>query len=317
MARGWGGLGARPRPVASFAEARERAAHFDDAETQEFRPGGRTALLVGDGPADNAVVIVHGLTNCVYQMRELAAALHATGAAVFIPRLPRHGLADRRHNGLERLTAEELRDCCDAAVDIAAGLGRRVTVAGISAGGVMAAWAGQFRAEVARAAPIAPAFAFGGRVGVAMGWVERALLGTLPNFGLERFDHRSPILDHAYFNFPSRSLAQVMRLGQAVWRAAAHHPPLAPETRVIINAADTAANDDVTLALVGRWRSAGYAGASVYEFAKDYGLIHDIIDPSQPKQRTALVYPILLDAILGQRDATSAASGAGHAASQG
>jgi carboxylesterase len=298
------GLSARPRPAASFAEARERAEHFDDAERQSLNPLGRTRLLAGDGLAEDVVVLFHGLTNCVYQTRDLAAELHARGAAVFIPRLPRHGLADRRKNGLERLTAEELRVCCDAAVDIAAGLGKRVTVAGISAGGVMAAWCAQFRPEVARATPIAPAFAFGGRRGVAIETFERAVLLTLPNFDLARLDKRATILDHAYFNFPSRALGQIMRLGQAVWRAGGRMAPVAREVHVVINAADTAANDDVTLALVQRWRRVGYTGASVYEFAKDHHLIHDIIDPSQPQQQTALTYPVLLDAILGVRVTT-------------
>ena len=42
------------------------------------------------------------------------------------------------------------------AVDIAAGLGDQVTIAGLSAGGVVAAWAAQHRRDVHRAVLIAP-----------------------------------------------------------------------------------------------------------------------------------------------------------------
>ena len=35
----------------------------------------------------------------------------------------------------------------------------------------------------------------------------------------------------------------------------------------------------------------------MYEFNATYQLIHDIIDPAQELQQTALVYPILLDLV--------------------
>ncbi|NJP05385.1 MAG: alpha/beta hydrolase [Chloroflexaceae bacterium] len=47
-------------------------------------------------------------------------------------------------------------------VDIARGLGRHVTIAGISVGGTIAGWAAQFRADVDCAVLIAP----------ALGWVS-------------------------------------------------------------------------------------------------------------------------------------------------
>ena len=282
-----------------FAQAAERAARFDDGETAPLSPAGRSKLYAHGGPADNSVVLFHGLTNCVQQYAALAPELQARGANVFVPRLPRHGLADRRHNGLEKLTAQELRDCATAALEIASGLGRRVTVAGLSAGGVMAAWLAQFRPEVARAVVIAPAFAFGGRIGVLAGELEGPLLRTLPNFGLERFGDHKDILDHAYFNFPSRALGQVMLLGTEVRRAARRHAPVAGSIQVILNEADTAVNDDVTTALIKRWRGAGYKDLNVFEFPKQRNLIHDIVDPAQRRQQTAYTYPILLGAILG------------------
>jgi carboxylesterase len=75
--------------------------------------------------------------------------------------MPRHGLADRMTSELGKLRAEELRDFGDLTVDIAVGLGDRVTVVGLSAGGVVAAWLAQHRPEVARAVLIAPSFGLG------------------------------------------------------------------------------------------------------------------------------------------------------------
>jgi alpha-beta hydrolase superfamily lysophospholipase len=287
-----------------YDQARTQAAHFDDGEKAPISEAGRSELFIHNGPTDDIVVLFHGLTNCPLQFRELASDLHARGATVFVPRLPRHGLAERRHNRLEKLKAQELRESATAALEIATGLGRRVTVSGLSAGGVMSAWLAQSRPEVARAVVIAPAFAFGGRVGVFWGELEGPLLRTLPNFGLERFGDPNDILDHAYYNFPSRALGQVMLMGSEVRRAAQRRAPQAGSIHVILNEADTAVNDDVTIDVIKRWRRSGYKNLSVYEFPKERKLIHDIIDPAQKQQQTAFIYPILLDAILNTGRAT-------------
>ena len=57
-----------------------------------------------------------------------------------------------------KLTAEDMAALTQETVDIAQGLGKKVTVAGLSAGGVMAAWAAQFRADVDLAVVMGPAF---------------------------------------------------------------------------------------------------------------------------------------------------------------
>ena len=66
---------------------------------------------------------------------------------------------------------------------------------------------------------------------------------------------------------------------------------------VITNAADVAVENGITRELVNRWRAAGYDRVQTYEFEASYHLIHDMIDPKQAEQQTALVYPVLLDLI--------------------
>ena len=41
----------------------------------------------------------------------------------------------------------------------------------------------------------------------------------------------------------------------------------------------------------------GCANISLYEFDSKYNLIHDLMDPDQPKQQIDVVYPILIDLI--------------------
>src|SRR5262249_14256513 len=117
-----------------------------------------TVLLTHGQTVDDAVVLHHGYTNGPQQFVALARMLHERGRNVLIPRMPYHGLADRLTPAIARLTAQDMVALASESADIAHGLGRRVTIAGLSAGGVMAAWVAQFRGDVARAVAMAPEF---------------------------------------------------------------------------------------------------------------------------------------------------------------
>ena len=72
------------------------------------------------------------------QFASFAALLYRKGDNVYVPRLPHHAERADEAAALARITAEELRDAADAAVDLAGGLGDSVIVVGLSAGGTMA-----------------------------------------------------------------------------------------------------------------------------------------------------------------------------------
>src|SRR5580692_9890336 len=159
-----------------------------------------------------AVVFFHGLTNCPEQFRELGRTFYEMGYNVLIPRLPRHGIADRKVNNLTPLKAEELRDCADTGVDIACGLGEKVYVAGLSAGGTMAAWVAQNRSEVGRVLLIAPALGLTLRESVRSQWVLALLLPLMPDIQTDWYYPSAPT--HTYTGFSSRSLGQLLRLSK-------------------------------------------------------------------------------------------------------
>ena len=54
------------------------------------------------------------------------------------------------------MRAEDLRDFADRMVDVAAGLGEQVIMVGLSAGGIVTAWAAQHRPEIDKAVTISP-----------------------------------------------------------------------------------------------------------------------------------------------------------------
>lgn len=293
------GLMPSTRPAASYDEAVERIAALRAVVDGELHPLGDTRLLTHGQMVDEAVVLHHGYTNCPQQFVALGQLLHEQGRNVLIPRLPFHGLADRLTPTLARLTAADMaRLACEAA-DIAHGLGRSVTVAGLSAGGVMAAWVAQFRGDVARAVLLSPEFGLH-VVPAQLTAPVRLLMASLPN----RFVWWDPRLGadlpgprHAYPRFASHSLAQTLRLAAFVWRAAERKAPACPEIIVLTNRADFAVSRPATRAVVHAWRSHGARSLRWYEFAAQLKLLHDFVDLEQVGQRSELTYPVLLELI--------------------
>src|SRR5262249_53762108 len=137
--------GARPKPPPDYHAPPAPLPAFPSRQGGDHPALWRSRLLTHGQKVDRAIVLVHGITNCPQQFAALGDQLFGAGWNVLIPRLPRHGLCDRMTSALAQLTAAELRDYADGVLDIAAGLGDEVTIAGLSAGGVVAAWAAQHR----------------------------------------------------------------------------------------------------------------------------------------------------------------------------
>lgn len=294
------GLASRPRPAWSYGEALARIAVLRALDGPEIAPECRTLLLTHGARTGRVVLVFHGLTNCPEQFHALGERLHACGANVFIPRMPRHGLADRMTDELAKLGARELRDFTDEATDIARGLGDSVTVVGLSVGAVMAAWAGQERADVDRAVAIAPLLG----VTQARGWLTPAatrLVLALPNqFPWWDSKRREHLLGprHVYPRFSTRSVGQTLLLGSAVLHDARRGPPAARSLVMVTVGRDRAVDNGMCAALLRAWRAHGARDLTAYEFPESLHLNHDIIDPEQAGGNPKLVYPVLEDLIL-------------------
>ena len=140
-------LQSHPDPARDYAAAINHFQEIQKVEGPELNPVCHSILLTHGMRTERAVVFFHGYTNCPEQFRELGQIFYDMGDNVLIPRLPRHGMADRKVENLTPLKAEELRDCADTSVDIARGLGQKVYVAGLSAGGTLTAWIAQNRSD--------------------------------------------------------------------------------------------------------------------------------------------------------------------------
>jgi len=223
-------------------------------EGSDLNPVCRSILLTHGIRTERAVVFFHGLTNCPQQFRELGQIFFDMGDNVLILRLPRHGMADRKVENLSPLKAEELRDCADTSVDIACGLGQKVYVCGLSAGGTLAAWIVQNRSEVTRAVLIAPALGFSRREGTRLQKAMALLLPLLPDIRTDWYSVDPNAPEHTYPGFSSAALGQLLRLSVATFAGAVDRAPKVQDVVMVTSKSDEAVSDSVAWLLIGFWR---------------------------------------------------------------
>ncbi|MBV8373959.1 MAG: alpha/beta fold hydrolase, partial [Candidatus Eremiobacteraeota bacterium] len=104
---------------------------------------GRTIVRLHGGRRPRAVILLHGMTASPAQFERFARDLYERGHNVLVPRLPRHGHADRFSTALARLRPDDLYKAGANYVEVGRELGERVTIAGFSLGGLLAAWIAQ------------------------------------------------------------------------------------------------------------------------------------------------------------------------------
>ena len=285
-----------PRPALDYAAAVAAAeAHIARAEPG-LRPECAARLLTHGTTTDRSIVLLHGFTNCPLQYRLLAEQFFARGYNVFVPRFPHHGLYNRAPKELAALTAEDLARTGTEAVDIALGLGRHVTVFGLSMGGLVTGWLAQTRSEIDRAVLVAPA--------ISNRTIPDAITPLLATYFRCSKNHfhwwdaeRKGAGDgpeHIYYGFPTRGFSALLRLATIVWQNAATAPPRARSVAIILNPSDESIDDAGVRRFAQKWRRQG-ANIAIHDFPAGWQLIHDCIDPDQPKEQIAHVYPHLIE----------------------
>lgn len=288
---------AAPSPTLSYDAALHRVAALAAHEaTLPLNPVAHSFALNHGASTERCFLLLHGYTNCPQQFRTFGELLHARGHNVYVPRLPHHGLADRFAPEQGQVTRADLIGYLDDALAVASGLGNRVSVIGISAGAVLAAYAAQHRPQVDMAMPIAPMLGTPSIPAWAT-WPLATLGQVLPNrfrwWDPEHKDsRRSP--PHCYPRYATRVLATMAGLGLEVLRDAARQPPCARSIVVVLNEADEAVTNPPVERLVARWH-AHDTPVHVHWFPRERQLLHDCIDPAQELQQVDYVYPILLE----------------------
>lgn len=275
---------------------------FDSLERLVARdhPGvaekGRTLAYVHGARRPRSVVLLHGMSASPAQFERVAADLFDRGHNVVVPRLPRHGHADRLSTALERLRAEDLYAAVADYMSVAQELGERVTVAGFSLGGLLAAWIGQHY-EIDRCVPIAPFFGIACIPNRLMNTVAERLL-RLPN----RFHWWNPVLRDkhiaacGYPRYATHAIAHSYRIARGVLDEALTTAPGAEHVTIITNAAEIAVNNYAIRRLYRRWHR-HRPDAVELSVLTGLPLSHDIVSPLRPWRLADRVHPTLLHAI--------------------
>jgi esterase/lipase len=291
---GTGGLGAEPQPAPTYADAKARFRDVLERETR-VRPICHSRLLDTGRRTERVVVLFHGLTNCPAQMLALAERLHRGGANVLILRAPGHGFPGTVSN-LADVGADDFRDYADESIDIGAGLGDQVTVLGLSLGGMLTAWSVQERPEVDRAVLVAPALAIGGVPNfVSTGFTN--LFARLPNIVVPSGGTHVPTEYPSAI--PTFATAQMFRLGKYVTEHADDDAPVGRQLALVLNDNDETISNTRAEGLRDDWELSG-ARVALVRFPKSLGMPHDVIDPAQPDQDIAVVYPQLVALVEGR-----------------
>lgn len=289
----------RVDPARSYAGALERVRAFQAYDDDRILPQARTALFDHGARTPLAVLLLHGFTNHPGQYREFAPLVHARGANVLVPRMPEQGDRDRLTRRMSQLTAQALLARASEALDIACGLGERVCVAGISSSGLLCAYFGQYRAHVSRAIAIAPVFSML-QLPYPISYALTHAMLVIPDMYLwwdpRVRENQRPAT--AYPQFSTHALAQTMRIGENVYAQARRTAPASRSIVLMTNPHDPAVNNAVTHRVALAWDKHRSGGVLEFEFT-DLPRNHDIIEPDNPHARTDIVYPRLLEFILG------------------
>ena len=290
-----------PQPITSYEEAVACIKSMQEEDNKDLaRDVCITKLLDHGMQTEHVSVLLHGFTTCPEQFHELGKQYFEAGYNVLIPRVPYHGLSDRLTNALINLTAENLASFGDRVLDISHGLGRKVTVMGISGSGTLICWLAQNRADLDFAVSIAPLFGLAFIPPVLTKLFEQIVL-LLPNFYLwwdPRTKAKNPYsIYYAYPGYPLRALVEILRLAMVCRAQAITSPPLGENIVIVINESEPAVSNTEIHKLINSWKKHGKGNISEYFFETDMKLPHDIITPGTPNLPIELIHPRLVSAV--------------------
>jgi|SRR5579872_596238 len=281
-----------------YHAAQERLGWFDRRDQRaNIGESGRTLLFDHGHRTSRSVLLLHGLSASPRQFLAIAQALHERGHNVFVPRLPKHGHRNRLSEALASMNASQLEACANDSLAVAQGLGERVTVAGFSLGGLLAAYIGQ-RFSVHRAVAISPFLGVSIIPNVFRLRVARWVLGR-PNrfFWWDPFQRERQMPDHGYPRFATHAVAHGLTLAHEVMEDALTSPPQAEELVLVINPRDSAVNKRAIGRLGQRWfRNKPQA----VKMVRLHGLppfLHDIIEPKRYAKVSERIRPVLVEII--------------------
>ena len=300
-----------PEPTVGPEDAWDRLKEWRASEGAEIHGAGHTNLLepLHARPGDPTIVLLHGLTDSPDQFAWIGRVLRGAGYRVLLPRMPDHARIDRDASPLAHHRADDLTAFADEAVDVAAGFGGPVWVAGLSAGGLLATWCGRTRSEVTRVAAIAPFFApHGYRWGLvrAAARLEGLLPAQMHWWDPERLEN-AVVSPYGYAGFPVRGGSAYMRISEALYDGRLPEQPNLERAVLVLNDSDDQISDVRARECFRKCFRDRVADYDEITLPASLGWPHDFIgDWRTPRPDPVLVLRVVLSAIGVEGDAVKA-----------
>ena len=287
-----------PHPAKDFEQAKVLFENLRRTESiLPLSPEGASRMLAHGTKTPRAFVLLHGITNCPEQFLSLARILHAQGANVIIPRARYAGFADVLNSVQGNQSGQDLLDQASVGLDIAAGLGDRVSLVCLSGSAVAGTWMTQHRDGVDEMLLLAPFFSLDG-VPLPLNDAVAAVLSVIPNFYLwwdsEKKETR-PGPKYAYPRFGTRCIASTMQVSRNVRKNLFELPMRIRKIHFLITATDDATNNPLTKKIAATLSKSNPTSVTIEEFPAKLKIPHDMVDPSQPNANTEIVYKKILE----------------------
>ncbi len=198
-------------------------------------------------------------------------------------------------------SGQDLLDQAATGLDIASGLGDRITLVGVSGGAVAAAWMAQNRDDIESVVLLSPLFGIHSQP-VALVDAVSAILNRGPNFyfwwNAKEKDAIGP--PYSYPRFGTRCIASTLELSRAIRNHLASQPLRAGRIAILTSACDLCANSAQTRQLAAQWEQYNPGRVSIYEFPEALGVPHDVI-PTNPTRKPRLHTPKSLNYCVSNR----------------
>ena len=287
-----------PHPASSYQAAMQKFAELEKSESSlPLSPEGKSRIFSHGKKTERVFVLLHGLTNCPEQFVPLAKILFQSGANVVIPRARYAGYTDLM-NGVQGLqSAQDLLDQAAQGLDIAAGLGDRVSLVGLSGSAVAATWMAANRDGIESVLILSPFFSLHGHPVWQIDGLA-AILSKVPNFYKwwnDDLKENNPGPAYAYRRYGTRCMADVIQLSRVVRSRLSTQPLRAGRLDILITGTDKGAHNDLTNQLAAEWAAKNPGHVTIFEFPEKAGVPHDMVDPYQPEQKIRITYPRILE----------------------
>jgi carboxylesterase len=289
------GLISQPSPLSGYAAAVAEFNAIKAAESGVVNADSGSLLMTHGQKTPRAIIFVHGTTNSPRQFEELGQLLFQRGYNVLILRMPYHGLNSHSVSELDVLKAEDLVRYADQALDIGSMLGDKITVIGISGGGVVAAWIAQNRPEVDTALLMVPFFGVA-HISRFVDGMFINLFGRLPNINVE--SQSEPRRGWVYRGESTHGVVAFLTVSAGVYKQAQTDPPGAKKIIVVTTASDTNVNNTLTYEMIALWKKTG-TPVETFEFERSMDIPHNSIDPAADPVKRNIVYAKILE-MLGE-----------------